>query len=77
MAVPKVIYIKEGKYGKVAYYYWDEYDNAEEARIVAKRIKEERRNEMKIKYYLLKSEDSWFLPVTKYVVYLNRNLRVV
>lgn len=77
MGVPTVIYIKEGKYGKIPYYYWDEYDTPEEARMVAKRIKLERKGEMNIKYYLMESQDSWFLPVTKYVIYLNKKLRLI
>lgn len=78
MGIPREIEIGEGNNGKVKYYYWSEYDGYEEAIQYGKKIKEERRREnMKIKYFILKSQDGWFLPVPKFVLYLNKDLRLI
>lgn len=78
MGIPKEIEINEGKNGKGKYYYWSEYDTYNESLYYAKKIKLERKMEgMKIKYFILKSQDGWFLPVPKYILYLNRSLRLI
>ena len=76
MTIPKVVLIPCGKKGVKRYFYWDEYDTIEEAIYYAKKIKLERKEEMCIKYYITETKDSWFLPVTKYVVYLNKKMRL-
>lgn len=73
----KEITINEGSNGKTKYYYWDEYDSWEEAKQYGKRIKEERRKEMRIKYFIIETKDSWFLPVPKFILYLNKDLRLI
>lgn len=77
MGIPKSIRINEGTNGKVEYYYWSEYDSWEEAKYYAKKIKEERKMEMKIKYFIMESQEGWFLPVPKFVLYLNKKLRII
>ena len=79
MGIPNTIEIKDGKRnGKIKYYFWSDYNSWEEAEYYAKKIKEERRREgMKIKYFILEAQDSWFLPVPKFVLYLNKNLRLI
>lgn len=78
MGIPKKININNGYYGKNEYYYWSEYESKEEAYYYAKRIKEERRKEgMKIKYFVVESQEGWFLTVPKFVVYLNKDLKLL
>lgn len=78
MGIPKIIKIGDGNNGKIDYYYWDEYDTHEEAVYYAKRIKEERKREgTKVKYFILETQDSWFLPVPKFIVYLNKKLKIL
>lgn len=77
MGIPRTIQIKEGKNGKKTYYYWDEYDSYDEALYYCKKLKKGRMKDMKIKYFILETQDSWFLPVTKYVAYINKKLRLV
>lgn len=74
--VPKEIKINDGYNGKKTYYYWSEYDSFDEARFYAKKIKMERK-EMKIRYFILESQEGWFLPVPKFVLYLNKKLRLI
>ena len=60
------------------YYYWDEFNTWEEAQIIAKRIKEERKVEgIKIKYTIVTAEDNWFLPVIKYILYLDKKFKII
>lgn len=78
MGIPKQIEIGEGTNGKVKYYYWSEYDGFEEAKYYGKKIKDERAKEgTKVKYFILKSQDGWFLPVPKFILYLNKDLRLI
>ena len=79
MGIPRKIKIKDGNSnGKTTYYYWNEYETDEEATQCARRIKKERRQEgMKVKYFILETQDSWFLPVPRFVVYLNKKLRLL
>ena len=78
MGIPKTISIGEGTNGKTKYYFWSDYETHEEAIYYAKRIKLERKQEgTKIKYFILETQDSWFLPSPKFVVYLNKKLRLL
>lgn len=78
MGIPKTIEIGEGSNGKTQYYYWSEYDGYTEALYYAKRIKEDRsKTGMKIKYFILKSQEGWLLPVPKFILYLNKDLRLI
>lgn len=78
MGIPKVIKIGDGTNGKINYYYWDEYDTREEALHYAKKVKDERKMEgTRLKYFILETQDSWFLPVEKFVVYFNLKLRLI
>lgn len=78
MGIPKEIEIGEGTNGKVKYYYWSEYDGYAEALYYAKKVKEENRmRNNKIKYFILKSQDGWFLPVPKFILYLNKDLKII
>ena len=77
MGIPKIIKIKDGTDGRKNYYFWDSYDTYEEAKYYGKKIKFERRNEReKIKYFILESQDSWFLPVTRFALYFSVKLRI-
>ena len=76
MGIPKTIKINT-KNGKKTYYYWDEYDSWDEAKFYGNKIKLERKSEMSVKYFVLEAEDSWFLPVPKFVLYLNRKLKLI
>lgn len=77
MGVPKSIKINDGYNGRKEYFYWSEYNSWEEARYYGKKIKDERGKEgMKVKYFIIESQDSWFLPVTKFVLYLDKRLRI-
>ena len=77
MSIPYTIKINNGN-NKIIYYYWSEYESYEEALYYGKKIKEDRRKEnMKIKYFILESQDSWFLPVPKFILYLNKKLRII
>lgn len=76
MNAPKTIKIKDGMYGKNEYYYWDEYESWEEAIYNAKKIKEERRRkDIRIKYFIIETKDSWFLPVPKFILYFNKDIK--
>lgn len=78
MGVPKEIEIKDGYNGKKKYYYWSEYETFAEALEYAKKIKSDRKAEgMKIKYFILESQEGWFLPIPKIVLYLNKDLRII
>lgn len=78
MGVQKIIKIGDGTNGKVNYYYWDEYETKEEALYYAKRIKQERKLEgIKINYFILETQDSWFLPVDMFIVYFNKKLKIL
>lgn len=75
MGIPKSIEINNGKEGKRKYYYWSEYDSFDEAVKYGKEIKEYRRKEgMQISYFVLESQEGWFLPIPKFVLYLNKKL---
>ena len=77
MSFTKVIYLKNGNRGMKPYYYWDEFDTWEEAQIIAKRIKEERKvMGIKVRYTIVTADDSWFLPVTKFVLYIDKRLKI-
>lgn len=77
MGVKKTITIKDGTNGKKEYYYWSEYDSYDEALHYAKRIKEERKGEMRIRHFIVETNEGRFLPVPKFVLYLNKNLRII
>ena len=77
MGVPKTININDGNNGKKEYYYWDQYDSWDEAVYYGKKIKEERKGELRIRYFVLQSEDSWFLPVPRFILYLNKKLKIL
>lgn len=77
MGVKKIIEIKDGTNGKKKYYYWSEYESYEEALHYAKRIKNERKNEMRIRYYIVETSEGRFLPTPKFILYLNKDLRII
>lgn len=78
MGVMKEIKIGDGINGQRTYYYWNEYESREEALYYAKKIKHERKQEkMNIKYFIIESKEGWFLPVPRYIVYLNKKLRLL
>lgn len=78
MGIPKEIEINDGYNGKQKYYYWSEYETFAEAIYYAKKIKLDRKMEgIKIKYFVLESQEGWFLPIPKFVLYLNKNLRII
>lgn len=73
----EIIKIRNGR-GKneQTFYYWSEYDSYEEAIYYAKRIKRERKPEMNLKYYILESKTRRFLPVPKFILYFNKQMRI-
>jgi hypothetical protein len=71
-----VIKIKDGTNGEKKYYIWDTFDTYEEAIRVAKNIKEERKMEFKVKWFILKGEEGTLLMVPKVALYLNKKLRI-
>lgn len=72
----KVIYIKDGGM-KVPYYYWDSYNSWEEAIFYAKKMREDRKGEFHLKWFILEAQEGAILPVPKVILYLNRKLRVL
>lgn len=70
MGIPKRIKISDGYYGQKEYYFWEEYETYEEAIYNARKMK----ITMKVKYFIIESQDSWFLPVPKFVLYLNKKV---
>lgn len=78
MSIKKEIEINNGRQGgKQKFYYWSEYESYEEAVYYAKKIKDERKGEMKIKYFIVETKESWFLPVAKFVLYFNKKMRLI
>lgn len=78
MGAKKEIKINNGRgNAKQTYYYWEEHNSYEEAVFYAKKIKEEKKGEVKLKYYILETKESWFLPVAKFIIYLNKDLSKV
>jgi len=73
-----IIKIRNGR-GKneQTFYYWSEYDSYEEALYYAKKIKQERKPEMNLKYYILETKTGMLLPVPKFVLYFNKKLRLI
>lgn len=68
----KVITINDGTAGKKKYYLYSSYNTYEEAKNMAKLKKEEYPNK-RIKYFILESEEGWFLPVNKFCLYLTKD----
>lgn len=78
MGIPKTIRINDGNKGRITYYYWSDYDSYQEALYYAKRIKEERKMEnMRLKHFILESQEGWFLPVPKFALYFSKKLRLI
>ncbi len=78
MVAPSVVFIGDGNKGKIKYYYWNEYESHEEALYYAREIKKEKRGEnMNLKYFILESQEGWFLPFPKFVLYLSKKLRLI
>lgn len=71
MGIPKEIEINNGDNGKKRYYYYKKFDEYNETKHNAKEIKKRHR----VSYFILKSQDSWFLPVPVFTLYLSKKLK--
>lgn len=73
MGIPTEIMLGDGTENKKKYYYYNQNNTYKEAKEKAKEIKKQHKKKG-IKYFIMKSQEGWLLPVPKYILYINKKI---